>query len=69
MVRPITRRCGRSHRFDVLRQAQQGQQLDAPVIEIHLPPGHTMAGRHGMRMVIVVPAIAAVQQRYPPAIR
>src|SRR5260370_40006040 len=54
--------------FEVRCQAEQGQQLDTPVVEIHLPPGHAVAGRYRMSMVIVVPALAASQQRYPPVI-
>ena len=48
-----------AHHLDVLRQTEQRQQSDSPVVEIYFPPGHAMACGHGMRMVVIVPAFAS----------
>ncbi len=51
-----------------LGDAEELQNGDLDPGDIQLIPGQAVAGRRGMRMVIVVPAFAKGEQRHPPAI-
>ena len=54
--------------LNLLRQANLRQQPDAPEVGIDLVPGQAVARGHRMRVVVVVPAFAAGQQRHPPVV-
>lgn len=67
-VCPIAGSSRGTHHSNVPRQSKQRQQSDSPIIEVHLPPRHAVAGGDGVRVMIVVPAFAAGQKRHPPVI-
>src|SRR5580692_8332574 len=54
--------------FNLLCQPQDAEQTNAQVVEVEFIPGHAVACRDGMRMMIVVPAFAAGEQGDPPQV-
>jgi hypothetical protein len=54
--------------LDLACQSQLLENPDSPEVEIDLVPGQSMPRAHGMRVVVVMPSLAARQQRNPPAV-
>ena len=54
--------------LDVFRQTELLEQPDPVVIGIKLVPLQAVAGGDGVSVMVVVPALAAGQQRDPPAV-
>ena len=51
--------------LDMTCEAETSKNPDAVVVDIHLIPGKTVAGRHRMSVVVVVPSLPTGQQCYP----
>ena len=56
---------------DLTSQARPSacKRADAEPVEVELIPGQAVAGRHRMRVMIVVPALAEGEHRHPPVVR
>src|ERR1700758_556322 len=54
--------------FHVPDKSELLEQENSEIVLIEFVPGETVAGRNRMRMVIVVPSFAAVEQCDPPAV-
>ncbi len=65
--RPWVVRVKLSH-FDVGGKAKLLHQPNAIVVNVELPPSEAVLHRNGMRMVVVVPAFSAGEQRNPPVV-
>ena len=54
--------------LQVAHHAERAEQLQRDPADVELVPGQAVAGRHRVRVVVVVPALAEGQERHPPAV-
>src|SRR5262245_28957717 len=62
------RRLGHLRDLDLPRQPEPAQRADPNPVQVEFVPGEAVASRDGMRVMVVVPALAEGDERNPPVV-